>query len=152
MKDMTRLSGLAVVGAALLLSASSLAIAFGGPGGGWQRGMMGNGGGRQVADPLAAAEQRLQQEKADLAITEEQQEAWDRYAETVRERAQLMQSHRQALGDARPTPQQRMTLRGEGLEQMQRVHQARQDLFAVLSEEQRERLQFGAGRPGCRRF
>lgn len=84
------------------------------------------------------ADQQLTNLKSSLGITIDQETAWNRYADAVKGRAGLMQSHRQQMFSSGPvSPDQRQNFHQQGLEQMQQVSAARQELFNVLTPKQR---------------
>ncbi len=121
-----------------------------GPGWGGPHGMMG-GPGMMGGGPGLFQTQNLDQLKTDLAITPEQEAAWNSYAEAVKAKVTLMDSHRQAMLDGTVTPDQRFTFHQEGQAQMQKVFAARQALYGVLTPEQRSKTANPVGR-GCRRW
>ena len=93
----------------------------------------------------AMAEGRLAYLKAELNISKDQEEAWDTYAEAVKDRAATMQGMHQtmmALMDD-GTAIDRMEARIAGMEamldSMKAVKPATEALYAVLSKEQKEK-------------
>ncbi|MEW7988487.1 MAG: Spy/CpxP family protein refolding chaperone [Candidatus Thiodiazotropha sp.] len=114
---------------------------MGGPGGG--RGMMmggpGGGNGMMMGGYTAGfADQQLADLKTTLGITTDQEAAWNRYADAVKARTDLMQSHRQQMFTSRPfNPDQRLNFHQQGMEQLQQVSVARRELFDVLTPQQR---------------
>ncbi len=162
MKQSTKRSWVLVAAAALIVGAGSVAFAQGfgpgygyGPGWGGHRGMMGGpggmmggpggfygpGGGRGMmmgGFSGAYAGQQLDDLKSTLGITADQETAWKQYADAVKARADLMQSHRQQMfTDGPVTPDQRLAFHQQGLDQLQQVTTARRDLYNVLTPQQR---------------
>ncbi len=139
--------------AALILGAGGVAFAQGygpgyGPGWGGHRGMMGGPGGyygpgmgrgmMMGGYGTIFGDQQLADLKQALAITSDQEPAWNRYADAVKARADLMQTHRQQMFTGGfVSPDQRLTFHQEGLDQLQQVTAARQDLFKELTPQQR---------------
>ncbi|MEW8029011.1 MAG: Spy/CpxP family protein refolding chaperone [Candidatus Thiodiazotropha sp.] len=160
---------LSLVGAtALIVGVGSIAFARGygpgyGPGWGGHHGMMGGPGGDRgmmMGGPSGGkgmmmggytagfADQQLADLKATLGITTDQEAAWNRYADAVTERANLMQSHRQQMFTRGPvSPDQRLNFHQQGLEQMQQVSAARQDLFEILTPQQQASVDTYTGWP-----
>lgn len=150
---------LTLVGAtALIIGVGSIAFARGygpgyGPGWGGHHGMMGrpgdgrgmmmsgSGGGRGMmmgGYTAGYADQQLADLKSTLGITTDQEAAWNRYANAVKGRASLMQSHRQQMfTSGTVSPDQRLSFHQQGLEQMKQVNASRQDLFNTLTPQQR---------------
>ena len=127
----------------LIIGATTGAFARGGLGPGGQHGPCHGPPWTMSDDPLAYADQRLSQLKTNLAITPEQEGAWNAYAEAVRDKAALRASHRQAmLGSGAITAEQRLSFHQEGLAQRQKLAAARRDLYAALTPAQ----QASAGR------
>jgi len=131
---------------ALALGLGGLSYARGGMGPGWGGGMMGPGGmsapmggpgWAMGGDPTATAEQRLDQLRTHLAITPDQEMAWNAYVDAVREQTGMMVSHREAMRSGTVTPEQRMALHQQGCAQWQKLDQATQGLYAVLTPEQK---------------
>jgi len=84
-------------------------------------------------------EEWLAKQKAPLAITAEQEEAWNAYAAAIIDKAALMQSHRQLMMNSDSIePEQRFELHRQGLQQMEKTLTAAEDLYGELSPEQRE--------------
>ena len=153
MKQSTKRTLTVVGAAALIIGAGSVAFAQGygpgyGPGWGGHRGMMGGPGGgygpgmgrgmMMGGYGAAYGDQRLAELKEALGITSGQEAAWNRYADAVKARADLMQSHRQqmfAMGTV--TPDQRLSFHQQGLDQLQQVSASRRDLYSVLTPSQR---------------
>ena len=107
----------------------------GGPGG-----MMGGPGGMMGGDPAAFTDQRLTELKSVIGVTDEQEAAWDAYADSLKIRAGMMLSHRQLMFGSEPvTPEQRFALHQQGLDQMQRITAASRDLYKALTPEQQAR-------------
>ncbi len=114
------------------------------------QGMMGKGrmrhgrmhrGGRMSA----MAEGRLAYLKAELEITQEQEAAWDTYAEAVNDRATTMQGMHQSMaalmddGSAIDRMEARITGMEAMLEAMKAVKPPTEALYAVLGKEQKEK-------------
>ena len=150
-KSTKQLIGFAAVGA-LVISAASGVFAQGGfvpgygPGWGSHHGMMGGpvaGRGpcvQQTASTGVGIEQRLSDQKDRIGITAEQESAWSAYTSALKGKYELMQSHRQArFGGAGVDNSQLQSFRQDGLNQMQKVLKATQDLYAVLTPEQQAR-------------
>ncbi|MCG7977343.1 MAG: Spy/CpxP family protein refolding chaperone [gamma proteobacterium symbiont of Clathrolucina costata] len=149
MKQSTKHIVTLVGAAALIVGAGSIAFAHGygpGYGQGWggHHGMMGGpvgsrGMGMMMGGYTAGnADQQLTNLRSSLGITTDQETAWNRYADAVEGRAGLMQSHRQQMFSSGPvSPDQRQNFHQQGLEQMQQVSAARQELFNVLTPKQR---------------
>ena len=113
----------------------------GGPGGmmGGPGGMNGPGG-MMASDPAAFTDQRLTELKSTLAITGEQESAWNTYADAVKSQVGVMQSHRQLMFGSEPiTPEQRLAFHQQGLDQMQKMATASRDLYSTLTPEQQTR-------------
>lgn len=114
-------------------------VMMGGPGGMYgQNGgpgtMMGSGFTQGYTDP------QLSDLKTSLGITNDQENAWNAYVTAVQSRAEIMQSHRQAMiTNGQITPQQRLAFRQQGFDQMQQVINARRTLYNSLTPEQRTR-------------
>lgn len=117
----------------------------GGPGGmmGGPGGMHGPGAGpsgMMGGDPAVFTDQRLTELKSIIGVTDEQETAWNDYAETLKSNAGMMLSHRQLMFGGEPvTPEQRFALQQQGLEQMQRMTTASRDLYNALTPEQQAR-------------
>lgn len=145
-----------VIGTASVLAIGAAAGVFArggfGPGWGGHPGMMMGGPGMMMgADPVAFTDQRLADLKTRLAITAEQETAWNAYAEAAKAKATLMAGHREAmLSPTGVTPDQRLGLHQQGLEQMQKVLTTTRDLYAVLTPEQQAQAGGLVG-PGCGR-
>jgi len=158
MKQTTKRRWVRVAATAVIVGAGSVAFAQGygyGPGWGGHRGMMGGpggmmggpggfygpGGGRGMmmgGFSGAYADQQLTDLKSTLGITTDQETAWNRYADAVKARAGLMQSHREQMFNGGPvTPDQRLAFHQQGLDQLQQVTAARRDLYNVLTPPQR---------------
>lgn len=100
-------------------------------------GMMGMGPGAMLGSP-ADTQKRLADAKRQLAIAADQEPAWKAYEQAVVEQSTLMNTHRQAMMTGGPPPvEQRLAMHQEGLKVMQRATQAAQDLYGVLTPEQR---------------
>ena len=128
-----------------------------GPGWGGHHGMMGGPGGMHgrnggpgwmmSGDPVAYADRQLAELKTELAITADQEAAWNAYAAAVKGKAAVMLSHRQTMLDSGAmNPELRFAFHQQGMAQMQQVTSARRDLYAVLSPEQQSRAGFYQGR------
>ncbi len=147
MKQPTKHIVTLVGAAALIIGTGTFAFAHGygpgyGPGWGGHHGMMGGpGGGRGMmmgGYTAGYADQQLADLKSSLGITTDQEAAWSRYSDAVKGRAGLMQSHRQQMFTSGPiSPDQRLSFHQQGLEQMKQVSAARQELFKVLTPQQR---------------
>lgn len=152
MKQTTKRTLTLAGAAALIIGAGGVAFAQGygpgyGPGWGGHHGMMGGpgggygpGAGRGMMGGYQGtyAPQQLDELKSTLGITPDQETAWNRYADAVEARADLMQTHRQQMFTNGPVgPDQRLTFHQQGLDQLQKVTTARRDLFNVLSPQQR---------------
>jgi Spy/CpxP family protein refolding chaperone len=151
MKNSTKRTLTLVGAAALILGAGSVAFAYGpgyGPGWGGHHGMMGGPGGyygpgmgrgmMMGGCGTVFGDQQLADLKQALAITSDQETAWNRYADALKARSDLMQTHRQQMFTGGfVSPDQRLTFHQEGLDQLQQVNTARQDLYKVLTPQQR---------------
>lgn len=121
------------------------------------QGMMGQGQnvmGRQAemgamaahpgAEISAMLEGRLAYLKSALAITDAQADAWNAYAEAVKERGSLMQDMRQAMMEAmqKGSATERIHARIQGMEAMvdamKAVQPATDKLYTALSDEQKK--------------
>jgi hypothetical protein len=107
-------------------------------------GPMGGMGMMHGPGPGRMAAQDLDQVKARLAITPEQEGAWQAYAARRTEQAALMEAlhaqRQQTMDPATPAPErmaQHLALMSQRLAGMQGVSAAMTDLYAVLSPEQR---------------
>ncbi len=159
---------------ALIISATSGVFAHGGFGPGWggHQGMMGGPGGmmggpggmmggpgrmgggpgmKMGGDPVAYTDQHLTQLKTTLAITPEQEATWNTYAEALKAKAGLMTSHRQAMFNGTVSPEQRQGFHQQGFAQMQKVNEAGNGLYAVLTPEQQAKAGNLTG-TNCRRW
>ncbi len=164
-----KLIGAAAV-SGLVLAAGTAVYAHGGPGfasgammGGWGgHGMMGNQAGMGMhgfgggpghmggGDAKAYTEGRLKNVKDTLGITDQQVQAWNTYAEAVRDRAKLMVSHQEIMRNTRGpqmNTKQRIDMMKQGADHMQRIATATADLYAILSPEQKTKADesFGTG-------
>lgn len=148
-KTTKQLIGFAAVGA-LVIGAASGVFARGGfgpgygPGWGGHHGMMGGpGAGRGPCvqqNVNTGVDQRLSDQKANIGITADQEPAWAAYTAALKGKYDLMQAHRQArFGGTGVDASQMQSFRQEGLNQMQKVLKATQDLYAVLTPEQQTR-------------
>ncbi len=121
-----------------------------GPGWGQHHGMMGTPGAgpgwMMNDDPAAYTDRQLTELKDQLGITADQNEAWDAYADAVKGRTGLMLSHRQVMTQSGTiAPEQRFAFHQQGLEQMQKINTASQDLYTALTPDQKAKAgnQFG---------
>lgn len=130
----------------------------GGPG---AYGPMGSGGhgGMWAGGPGFMSEQNLASLKTQLAITPGQETAWKAFSAKVSEQASLMQSAHEQHGNSagtETTPQARMALHiglmTQHLAGMQAVSGAMQDLYAVLTPEQRSTADQALGHMGSRGY
>ena len=138
-----------VIGAAGAVLAHGYGYGYSGaPGWGGHHSMMGGptgmhgpfgGRGRVGGDfPMAAGTQDLEQLKASLGITADQEAAWTTYADAVAGKAELRNTHREArLGGSPITADQRLEFRQQGAAQMQKLVDATRDLYAVLTPAQK---------------
>ena len=115
---------------------------FGGPAGmmGKPGAMYGQGrgpAGMMGSDPATVIDRRLTELRSIIGITEEQEAVWNAYADAVKSRAGVMQSHRQLMHGGEPvTPEQRLAFHQQGLDQMQKITTASRDLYSTLTPEQ----------------
>jgi hypothetical protein len=120
----------------------------GGPGWGGHHSMMGGptgmhgpfgGPGRMGGGfPMAAGAKDLDQLKASLGITADQEAAWTAYADAVAGKAALQNTHRESrFGGGPITADQRLEFRQQGAAQMQKLVDATRDLHAVLTPAQK---------------
>lgn len=153
MKKSTKHTLTLVGAAALIIGTGSIVFAHGygpgyGPGWGGHHGMMGGPGGFYGSGVgrgmmmggygMLYGDQQLSGLKEALGITDNQEAAWNKYADAVKARADLMQSHRQQMFTTAPVGQdQRLVFHQEGLDQLRQVTAARQDLYEVLTPQQR---------------
>ena len=150
-----------------LITALAIGVAtavFAGPyGPGWHghRGMMGGpgcmggmGGGpgmMKTGTSIDQIDQRLADLKTSLGITPDQESAWDNYAQAVEGKFGLMQAHRASMvTSGPPSPEQRQAFHQEGFAQMQKVRDARQDLYQVLTPDQQAKAGNLIGLNRCR--
>lgn len=128
----------AIVAAALAAAAPLAAQPFGPRGAGPGPGM-----GPAAFDPAVAADARLSAMHAQLAITAEQQPAWDAFAAAVRQQAQDMHAARQAMWQSTANAAERMTQRAQIMQRRAAgsavVAQAFTTLYAQLGADQRAR-------------
>jgi fatty-acid desaturase len=138
---LTSKRSLSLTAAAVLLLATGGVLAHGGFGAGW------GGHHRSLhhaaclrgfgAEPFTQARPTLDELKASLAITPQQEALWNRYVAAAQAKRDLMASHRQNIVNRNGvTPEQRFALRGEMLEQMRALTTAARDLYVALSPEQ----------------
>lgn len=118
---------------------------MGGPG--MMGGRMG-GPGMMQGGPGAFAEQHLENFKAQLSITVEQEPAWNAFADAMRGHQQFMRDRHQAMagGNQDGGFTDHFAQMQAGMAQMQTVAKAAQDLYATLTHEQQARadaLHFG---------
>jgi len=142
----TSLAGLIVV-SALALGAATAAFAAGSQGTGGYPGMMGGpgmmgdpgmmGGPGMMGTPADTAK-RLDQVKAELAITPAQEDAWNAYQQAMVTQSALMNAHRQTMwnGSMPPSVGQRTDMHQQGFATMQQRLKATRDLYQVLTPEQ----------------
>lgn len=139
--------------AALIVGAGGVAFAHGftpGYASGWggHHGMMGGpggvygpGGGRGMARggfSAAYADRQLSELRSTLNLTSDQESAWNRYADAVKARAEVMQTHHQQMFGAGPlSSEQHLAFHQQGLDQMRQVTAAHQELYRVLTPSQR---------------
>jgi len=101
--------------------------------------MMGRG---MHGDPKAMVEQQLARLRAELAITPQQEPAWDAFANALKGRAELMVSHRQSMMEnGMPAGEQHADMMRSGAAQMQKVAQAAEAFYGTLTSEQRGRME-----------
>jgi Spy/CpxP family protein refolding chaperone len=154
---------IAILGAtALIASAAGAVFAYGGygpgygPGWGGHHGHMGGpghfggfGGPGAMMGGYGYTDQQLATLKQTLGITPAQENAWNNYTQTLRERDALMQAHHQAMfTNGFPGTDQRLAFHQQGLALMQRIGDAQRALFATLTPQQQTRLG-GASGAGC---
>lgn len=138
-----------VIGAAGAVFAHGYGYGYGdGPGWGGHHSMMGGptgmhgpfgGPGRMGGGfPMAAGAQDVDQLKASLGITADQEAAWTAYADAVAGKAELRNTHRAArFGGSPITADQRLEFRQQGAAQMQKLVDATRDLYAALTPAQK---------------
>jgi len=126
--------------------------AYGGMHGGMYGGMYGGG-------PAAMSAQYLTGLKTALAITPQQETAWQAFAAKASEQAAVMQAthlqQHQAIDATTPAPDrmaQRLGLMTQHLAGMQAVNAAFKDLYAVLTPQQRSVADQQFGFMGSRGF
>ncbi|MGD8589647.1 MAG: Spy/CpxP family protein refolding chaperone [Chromatiales bacterium] len=112
---------------------------------------MGRGPGMMMSgSSLEQIDQRLADLEASLGITPEQESAWNAYVQAVEAKMGLMQAHRQTMFTSGPlSPEQRQAFHQEGFTQMQKVHNARQELYQALTPEQQAKVANLIGRKRC---
>ncbi|MDZ7752911.1 MAG: Spy/CpxP family protein refolding chaperone [Gammaproteobacteria bacterium] len=108
-------------------------------GAGTMHGGYGGTGWMHRSGPLAFDTARLGQIKADLAITADQEPAWNAYVDAVANGRDLMAAHHQTRYDGTAGADPRATFHEEGLEQMRKLDTATRDLYAVLTPAQQTR-------------
>lgn len=133
--------------ALVLVAATGLATAFvatAQPGPGFGPGMMGMRGGPMFASANSGMgnfpQERIAQLKLKLAITPEQQPAWDAFAAKAGEQARSMESMRKEMS-ASTAPEkmkQRQQFMAERQKSMASMSEAFDALYAVLTPQQRE--------------
>jgi len=145
-----RILGLAAL-SALVIGAAPMIRAAGwsgmGPGMGGYQGMMGGPGmmGMGGMGPgmgggsVAATSERLANVKSRLGITADQEKAWDAYEQAVINRSALMNAHRETMMSSGmpPTGDQRLAMHQQGALTAQQSAQAAQDLYRVLTPQQK---------------
>ncbi len=154
MKSTTRTIALTTI-AAVVIGTATAAFAAGGYGPGWggHRGMMGGPGGMYGPGMMGGpggmygpgmmggagyTDQQITTMKAQLGITPAQESALNAYVAALQSRAELMQSHREAMFTTGPVnPDQRLAFHQQGLNQMQQLFDARRNLYDVLTPTQR---------------
>ena len=144
---MKRITGFAVAaGAALVLAgATVLAQPYGGfgPGGhggpGPFAGARGPGAGPGMRGGAANVAERLAARKAELKITAEQEAQWNAFVAAVTEQATAMQAQRESMWNLPRGERfaQREAMRSQHLEQHKGVDAAFEQLYAVLTPEQK---------------
>ena len=105
---------------------------------GGPRAMPGGAQGMMFGDHTAYAEQRLENFKAQLDITSEQEKAWSTYAETARGQAEAMNARHQTMagGGKGSGFTEHFAQMQAGAAQMEAVAAAAKELYAVLTPEQ----------------
>ena len=108
---------------------------------GGPRAMLGGAQGMMFGDHAAYAEQRLENFKAQLDITPEQEEAWSTFAATVRGQAEAMKARHQAMagGGKGFGFTEHFAQMQAGAAQMEAVAAAAQELYAALTPDQQTR-------------
>lgn len=128
---------------------------------GWMHGGMGPGGrgGMWGGGPGLMSDQYLAQIKSQLAITSQQEPAWQAFAAKAAEQASLMQAtrlqHSQAAAADTTAPArmaQQISSMTQHLAGMQAMNTALTNLYAVLTPEQRSLADQSFGHMGQRRF
>jgi len=128
---------------------------------GWMHGGMGPGGhdGMWAGGPVQMSEQYLAQMKTQLAITSQQEPAWQAFAAKAAEQASLMQAthqqHWQAAGADATAPArmaQQISSMTQHLAGMQAMNSALTNLYAVLTPEQRSLADQNFGQMGRHGF
>lgn len=112
-------------------------------------------GGMQGGGPAMMSAQYLTQMKTQLAITPQQEPAWEAFAAKAAEQAGLMQAthaqHHQAVDTTAAAPDvmaQHIGQMGQHLAGMQAVNAALKDLYEVLTPEQRSIVDQSFGHMG----
>lgn len=130
-----------------------------GPGMGGMGGMGMMDGGMRGGGPAMMSGQYLTQMKTQLAITPQQEPAWQAFAAKAAEQANLMQAshaqHRQAVDTNAAAPDfmaGHIGLMTQHLAGMQTVNAALKDLYAVLTPEQRSIADQSFGHMGRRGY
>lgn len=115
------------------------------------RAMMGGPRGMMFDDHAAHAEQRLENFRTELNITEEQEDVWKGFADALRAQAAAMNARHQAMAGGKEFGfAERFAQMEAGAAQREAVAGAAQALYAALSPEQQARADaLTAG--GCRR-
>ncbi|MDH4052118.1 MAG: Spy/CpxP family protein refolding chaperone [Rubrivivax sp.] len=128
-------------------------MGYGGMGPGGRAGMGPGGYGMHGFGPGMMSEEGLAQLKTQLAITPQQEPAWQAFATTAAEQAALMQATREqhwAAAQAGATAPERMAQHAGAMTQhlagMQAMSAAFTELYAVLTPEQRKQVDSNVGR------
>jgi len=125
----------------------------GGGGPGWMHGNGGGPGAMMGGNPMNYSGEQLANIKGALGITADQEAVWNGYQEAARNAAQLMSSHYQRMhgGRAGVDTQEHLNMMQEGVQQMQELATATQDLYAALTPQQKttadQWIGSGVGRP-----
>lgn len=132
------LSALAVGAAPMILAAGWQGM---GPGMGGYHGMMGGPGMMGMGGSVAATTERLTEVKSTLGITHAQEKAWNAYQQAVINQSALMNAHRETMmsGGVPPAGDQRLAMHQQGSQTMQQAAQASQELYRVLTPQQKAR-------------
>ncbi len=119
-------------------------------GGGFGPGMMGGGFGPGMMGGGYDIDARLEAQKTALAITADQEKAWNAYAELAKTQAESMLSRHQAMWSSNTASSaDRLALHSSFMTQraqeIQALNTAYADLYAVLTPEQRALADRGGG-------